>query len=161
MAMSYLPAAFLFGNRRPAPNSSSTRPPLGCSRCPAAACWSSCSGLTLLAVCGWQLRTALRRDYQDGLDLIGCSGATCRVVTLTGTVGIFARAVVFLPIGVFLVVAGVRSDARHVKGLDGLLMAAAGPWWGRLALAVVAACFAVFATYSVLEARYRDLQAGV
>jgi len=28
-------------------------------------------------------------------------------------------------------------------------------------LAVVAACFAVFATYSVLEARYRDVQAGV
>lgn len=161
LAMSYVPATFLAGNRQTGSEQQQHETTAGLLRLPAGRGLVVVLGLAFLAVCSWQLRTALTRDYEDGLDLRRCSGATCRIVRVTGAVGIFARGVVFLPIGLFLVVAGLRADARHVKGLDALLMSAAGPWWGRLALGVVALCFAVFAAYSVFEARYRDVQAGV
>src|SRR5947209_2982008 len=69
--------------------------------------------------------------------------------------------VVSIPIGVFLVVAAVQSDPRHADGLDAELGRVAHHGWGPAVLALVALGLLVFAAYSGLEARFRDVSRGV
>ena len=113
-------------------------------------------GLVVIGVFAYQIRTAVTQDYEEGLDLRRAPGWICRLVDLAGTVGLISRAVVFLPIGVFLIVAAVQSDPQHSKGLDAeLALLARQSWWGPTLLWVVALGLVVFAVYSGLEARYR------
>ncbi|MDQ1705275.1 MAG: hypothetical protein QOF18_1641 [Frankiaceae bacterium] len=113
-------------------------------------------GLVVLGVCGYQIRMALRQDFTDGLGLRAAPRWVCRLVAAAGTVGIAARALVFLPVGVFLIVSAVQADPRHAKGLDAeLALLARQSWWGPAILGVVALGLGVFALYSLLEARYR------
>jgi hypothetical protein len=118
-------------------------------------------GVVVILVCVWQIRTALTRGFDDGLQLDGQPSWLKRAAVVTGVVGIAARAVVFVPIGVFLVVAAIQSDPRHADGLDEELAKVAQRTWGPALLALVAAGLLVFATYSGLEARFRDVDAGV
>jgi hypothetical protein len=64
---------------------------------------------------------------------------------------------VFLPVGVFLMVAAVQASPRRADGLDQILAKLSGHWWGTLLLVVVVLGLLVFATYSLLEARYRRI----
>lgn len=114
-------------------------------------------GLVFLAICAWQVRTALRSDYSQGLELPDRPPLLHRVLRLIGLLGIIARAVVFLPIGAFLILAAVTNNAARAQGLDAELTDFSGRWWG-IPLLVLASCsFFVFALYSFLEARYRNL----
>lgn len=70
------------------------------------------------------------------------------------------RALVFLPIGVFLLLSAAHFDPKQAKGMDASLTALAHHTWGRALLGLVAAGFLVFAVYSVLETRYCDVDAG-
>lgn len=54
----------------------------------------------------------------------------------------------------------MRSDPRRANGLDALLLELARTDWGRVAVALMAAGLAVFAAYSFLEARYRQISSG-
>ena len=117
-------------------------------------------GVVLVCVCAWQIRTALTRSFDDGLKLTGQPHWVRRLVSVIGAVGIAARALVFVPIGVFLVVAAVRSDPRRADGLDAALARVARHAWGPAVLGVVALGLLVFACYSGLEARFRDLEAA-
>jgi hypothetical protein len=94
------------------------------------------------------------------MDLAGEPRWVKRLVVVTGTVGIAARALVFAPIGIFLVVAGIQADPQHAKGLDDELALLASNRFGPVLLCVVALGLAVFASYSVLEARYRDVDSS-
>lgn len=117
-------------------------------------------GVVVVAVCGWQIRTAWTRDFTDGMGMRKRSRSVRRLITWLGVVGIVARALIFVPIGVFLVVAGVQADPRHADGLDATLAALARQPWGPAALGVVAAGLVAFAAYSLLEARYRRVARG-
>jgi hypothetical protein len=114
-------------------------------------------GVIIVGVCTWQIRAALIDDHGDDLELTGTSALTKRVVTVVGTVGTAARAVVFLPIGGFLIVAAVRYDPAQANGLDGELLDLAGHAWGTAIIVLAAAGLLAFAAYSALEARYRDV----
>ena len=118
------------------------------------------AGLGFVTVCLWQVLTAVRTGFDASMRTDDAPRWVRLLVRGTGRVGISFRALVFLPIGVFLVVSAARSDPGQAKGLDGSLVELAGHGWGRAMLALVAAGFVVFATYSVLEARYRDVDAG-
>jgi Domain of Unknown Function (DUF1206) len=65
-----------------------------------------------------------------------------------------------VPVGVFLVVAAVRADPDQAKGLDALLLDASRNGLGRALVVLAALGFAVFAVYSLLEARYRQVASG-
>ena len=114
-------------------------------------------GLVVLAMCGWQVRAALRSDYLRGLVLPQRPAALHRSLRFIGLLGIIARAFVFLPIGGFLVLAAVTRDPSRAQGLDAELAVFSGRWWGVPVLLLVCASFLVFAIYSFVEARYRDL----
>jgi hypothetical protein len=117
-------------------------------------------GVIVIAVCAWQLRTAWTRDFTDGMGMRKRSRPMRRIITVVGVIGIAARALVFVPVGLFLVIAGVQADPQHADGLDATLAALAAKPWGPAALGVVALGLVVFAVYSLLEARYRRVAGG-
>jgi hypothetical protein len=160
LAVASVPIGFLLGNRQEGSEKSQHHEAANLLGLPAGRVIVVAAGLIVLAVSAWQIRTAWGQDFTDGMDLGGESPAVKRVVVVTGTVGIAARALVFAPIGIFLVVAGIQADPNHAKGLDDELALLAANRFGPALLIIVAAGLAVFAVYSVLEARFRDVDSS-
>lgn len=155
-ALTYVPLSFLFGSRQTGSEQAQKRETASVLSWPGGEVIVIVVGLIVLGVCAWQIRTALTQDFEEPLELRGAPGWVCWLVEAAGTVGMAARAVVFLPIGVFLIVAAVQADPQHSKGLDAeLALLARQSWWGPTLLWVVVAGLLVFAVYSGLEARYR------
>lgn len=115
-------------------------------------------GLVVLGWAAWQIRGAVRRDHEEGLDLGGCGRRLRRAIKVVSATGLVARALVIAPIGIFFIVAGSTYDAGHVRGLDGELLLLAGHSWGKAVLALIALGLLDFAAYAVIEARYRRLE---
>lgn len=118
------------------------------------------AGLVVIGVCLWQIKTAVGHDYDDGWDVRAMPGRLRRAMPVVAVLGIGARAVVFLPVGGLLVAAAATYDPHDAKGLDGVLLTLARHPWGVALLALVALGFTVFAGYSFVEARYRDMTSG-
>lgn len=118
------------------------------------------AGVTMLAVCAWQVTVAARGHFGDTLDSEQMSGPMQAVVWLVARVGIVARALAYAPVGLFLVLAGTRSDPDQATSLDSVLLELTRSGWGRALVLLVAAGFAVFSVYSLLEARYRQVASG-
>jgi Domain of Unknown Function (DUF1206) len=119
------------------------------------------AGLAVLGMCAWQMVVAARGDFADSLRERAMKPLVRRVTLVTARIGIPARGLAIAPIGVFLVVAGIRSDPQEAKGLDALLLQSSHSAAGRVLVALAAAGFLVFAVYSLLEARYRQVSSGV
>ena len=117
-------------------------------------------GVIVLAMCTWQLIVAARGHFADTLHDEDMSGTTQRWTIWTARIGIPARALAVVPVGVFLVVAAIRADPQKAKGLDALLLDLTHSTWGRVLVVLTAAGFVVFGVYSLLEARYRQVSAG-
>ena len=155
-ALTWVPLSFLFGNQQTGSEQAQKQETASVLSWPAGRFLVIAVGVAVIAVFGFQIRMALTQDYEDGLDLKGAPNWVCRLVRVAGTVGLFARGVVFLPIGVFLIVAAIQADPQHSKGLDAeLALLARQSWWGPALLWVVVGGLVVFAVYSGLEARYR------
>ncbi len=157
VGLTYVPWSFLSGQpeHRLGAVRSSRRPPRS---------WAWPGGRVLLVVARADLPRHQRLPDQDRADAglhrgHGPARAPRWVGWLVrgaGTVGIAARALVFVPVAVFLVVFAVQSDPRQSVGLDQeVATLARQSWWGPAVLAAVALGLVVFAVYSVLEARYR------
>ena len=73
--------------------------------------------------------------------------------------GLIARGVVFLIIGGFLIVAAWRFSSGDVVGLQGALQTLQQQPYGWILLAVVALGLCAFGIYSLIEARYRRIDA--
>ena len=156
VALTWVPLSFLFGNQQTGSEQAQKQETASVLGWPGGRFLVIAAGVAVLAVFGYQIRMALSQDYEEGLDLKSAPGWVCRLVRVAGTVGLFARGVVFLPIGVFLIVAAVQADPQHSKGLDAeLALLARQSWWGPALLWVVVAGLVVFAIYSGLAARYR------
>jgi hypothetical protein len=117
-------------------------------------------GLVVLGMCAWQVVVAVRGHFADSLKGEEMGRRTRRLTLVTARIGIPARALAVAPVGVFLLVAAVRADARQAKGLDALLLEASRNALGRVLVVLAAAGFVVFAVYSLLEARYRQVSSG-
>ncbi|HWE57246.1 MAG TPA: DUF1206 domain-containing protein [Acidimicrobiales bacterium] len=112
-------------------------------------------GLVAMGVCVQQIRGAINRDFKDGLRLRRAPHWVRRTVDGAGVVGITSRALVFFPIGVFLIIAAIKANPNRSYGTDKELLALSGHVWGSVILAVIAAGLAVFVVYSGIETRYR------
>lgn len=157
--LAYVPISFLAGNHSSGSEQSQHAQTASLLRLPGGAVLVIGVGVIILCVCAWQIRTAVGRDYTAGMREPGPGWARV-VLRIAGTAGIAARALVFCPIGFFFIWAGVTGNAKHSKGLDGELLDLARTSWGRPVLVAVAIGLLVFAGYSLLEARYRDLTSG-
>jgi hypothetical protein len=108
-----------------------------------------------IIVCTVQIRGALRHDFRDGPELGKAPAPVRRISDIAGAVGITARSLVFLPIGVFLIVAAIQYNPNHAYDTDAELLLLSRHAWGVALLAVVAAGLAVFVVFSAIETRYR------
>jgi hypothetical protein len=118
-------------------------------------------GLVVLGMCTWQIVVAVRGQFADSLKHEEMGERARRVTQATARIGIPARALAVAPVGVFLLVAAAKADPEQAKGLDALLLEASRNPVGRVLVLLAAAGFVVFAVYSLLEARYRQVSSGV
>ena len=114
-------------------------------------------GVILIGVCVQQIRGALTGDFRDGLDLSGAPRVVRSVADISGVVGITARALVFLPTGIFVIIAALHANPSRSYGTDAELLALSGYPWGIAVLAAVAAGLATFVVFSAVETRYRTV----
>jgi hypothetical protein len=115
------------------------------------------AGATLLLVSLYQLYEALTGQFARESKTGRMKAEQRRLFLTLGRVGLSARAVVFALIGYFVLRAAIDYNPGTAVGVDGALARVhhqpAGPWL----LGVVAAGLLVFATFSMVEARYRRL----
>jgi hypothetical protein len=157
VALVWIPLSYALGNRSTGSNSAQHREAGDLLRLPGGREIVAGLGVVVIGICANQIRTALTAEYADGLRLQSAPQWVCRLVRGAALVGIPARALVFVPVGVFLFVAAIQADPAHAEGLDQILAKLSGHWWGVALLALVALGLLVFATYTFLEARYRKI----
>lgn len=101
----------------------------------------------------WAAYEAARKKFMEQMKL---TEGQHPVVEKLGQAGGIARGVVFGTVGVFLIVAAVRSQPKEAKGLDSALRSLArtplGPWL----LVVVAAGLVTYGAYSLCAARWTE-----
>ncbi|HVA91232.1 MAG TPA: DUF1206 domain-containing protein [Chloroflexota bacterium] len=74
-----------------------------------------------------------------------------------GQIGYVAQGVVFAEIGIFLLVAAQRHNARDAQGIGGALQQLTHQPYGHFLLAIVAAGFIAYGIYGFAQARYRRI----
>jgi hypothetical protein len=77
-----------------------------------------------------------------------------------GTIGHFARGVVFGLIGIFIAKAAIEYDPKEAIGLDGALEKLAAESYGSLLLGLTAAGLVAYGVYCLFDAWYRDVSAN-
>lgn len=160
LALTSVPASFVLGSRSTGTEQQGRSTTGLLLRLPAGRVLVVCLGLVVILVCLWQVVTALRTGFTGSLRTERSPRWVRLLIRVTGRVGITMRALAVLPIGVFLIIAAFAADPNQAKGMDATLAALAEHPLGRVLLGIIAAGFFVFATYSLLEAGYRDVDAG-
>lgn len=157
LCLAYVPASFLAGAQQTGSQQQQQKTTARLLRLPAGRELVIALGVILVLVCAQQIHGALERDFRDGLDLDRAPRLVRRLADIAGVVGISARALVFLPIGIFFVLSAVQLDPNKSYGTDAELLRLSGYGWGIAVLALVAAGLAIFTVYSALETRYRKV----
>ncbi|MDQ1397508.1 MAG: hypothetical protein QOG64_2767 [Acidimicrobiaceae bacterium] len=99
--------------------------------------------------------SALTGRWKKHLHIEQMGADTRRAITVVAVVGLVARTIVFALVGLFVVRAAVRHDAKEATGLDGALKRLRGQAHGPLLLVIVAAGLLCYGVYCLMLARYR------
>lgn len=113
------------------------------------------AGLVVLAFGVGNVVQGLMQDFSKRLD---CDDHICRRVVPLAKIGYGARGLASLPLGVFLVMAGIQARAGEVHSWGGALQALEGRPFGNSALCLVAAGLVAFGLFGLVEARYRRIR---
>jgi hypothetical protein len=121
--------------------------------------WLVVGGIAAGLVVGgtYVLYRALSQEFEERLDTSEMGPVTGRLVDVTGTIGLAARALIFWLAGFVLAKAALEADAEEANGIDGTLKLIARQSYGAVVLTVVAVCLVAYGVYSFAEARYRQL----
>jgi fumarate reductase subunit D len=101
-----------------------------------------------------QFLEAIRATFKRDLKGAEMSERERTIVVRLGRFGMFARGVLFLVIGWFLVQAGLHHDAGQVQGFGGAFMFLLGQPFGRVLLGIVALGFVALGLHSFACARW-------
>jgi hypothetical protein len=115
------------------------------------------AGVVFIGVGLYQGYRGLTRDFLDDSKTEQMTPRTRRWITWIGTVGHFARMVVFSLVGVFLIKAAVDFNPNKAVGLDGALAKVDHASYGPFLLGLVAAGLIAFGVYSLSDARFRRI----
>ncbi|HET9691354.1 MAG TPA: DUF1206 domain-containing protein [Acidimicrobiales bacterium] len=157
LAVADVPVSYLLGNHRTGSQGQNTRTTAMVLRWPGGRELLVAVGLVLIVVCVVQIRGGLSQQFTDGLAMQHAGRFLRAVARVSGAVGITARALVFVPMGVGLIVAGVEANAGNAVNTDTELLDLAGHPWGVAVLCLVAAGLATFCCFSAIETRYREV----
>jgi hypothetical protein len=105
----------------------------------------------VIAAKGWAAK------FQRRLSL---DPAARRWVVPVGQVGLFARGLVYVLTGVFLVLAALHADPSEAKGLSGALDALREQKFGGALLMLAGAGLLAFGAYGLVQAKYRRIERG-
>jgi hypothetical protein len=160
LAMSAMTVAFLLGRRGTASTEQGDSTVVSLVSSPGGRALLAVAGVAVVCVCLWQVSLAVRGGFADSLPTKEMSDGLVSATRVVGGIGIVARAAAILPVGALLVVAAVAAWPDAAKDLDELLMMLARHPVGHPLVWAVAVGFLVFALYSLLEVRYRQVHAG-
>jgi fumarate reductase subunit D len=111
-------------------------------------------GLVAILVGLGQFLEAYRATFKEDLKGAEMSASERDIAVKLGRFGMFARGVIFLVIGWFLVQAGMHHDAAQVQGFGGAFLYLLGQPFGRIVLGVIALGFVALGLHSFACARW-------
>jgi Domain of Unknown Function (DUF1206) len=111
-------------------------------------------GLVVVGIAFGQFLESYRATFARDLKGAEMSEAVRRVVVTFGRFGMFARGVIFLVIGWFVVQAGIHHDPAQTQGFSGAFVFLLGQPFGRVLLGVVALGFVALGLHSFACARW-------
>ncbi len=156
-AFAVVTTAFLLGDRQAGTEKSHRTLTAELLDAPAGRFLVAAIGITVVVFYVVQIVIGVTGGFEDKLDKGRMPPWVATVARITGATGYAARAVAFIPIGVFFLVTAVTHDPGDANGLDATMREFAGHWWGVLLLLMVAAGFIAFAVYTFIEAAYREV----
>lgn len=109
-----------------------------------------------LAIIGAAMGMAVKAWTASFRRHLACGPAASWVIPL-GRAGFAARAVVFLVVGGFLLVAAWQTDPSEARGLGGALQALQQQPYGRALFGLVALGLAAFGAFNFAQARFRRI----
>lgn len=113
------------------------------------------AGLVVVAFGIGNVIQGVMQDFSKRLD---CGDRLCRVVVPLAKVGYGARGLASLPLGVFLMLAGIQARAGEARSWGGALQAVERQPFGSWALCLVAIGLIAFGLFGLIEARYRRIR---
>lgn len=114
-------------------------------------------GLCLIVAGAYNAFRFLSGRYRNDMKESEMSPGQRRALVPIAAIGLGARAIVFILIGIFFMNSGLNFDPAKAIGLDGALRKIAGSPGGPLLLAGVAAGLAAFGVFSLAQARFREV----
>ena len=115
-------------------------------------------GLCVIAFGLWQCYKAFTAKFREKWKRHEMSEGARTLATRAGQVGLVARGVVFVLIGVFLIQAALHARPDEARGLSGALRALEEQSHGPYVLGAVALGLVVYGLYMFVEARYRRMR---
>ena len=112
-------------------------------------------GLVILGVGIGNIVRAFREDFAEELS---CSPQVCRRVTPLARAGYAARGFAYLPLAVFVILAGLHARAREVTDFSGALDALESQPGGSWMLGLTAVGLMAFGAFAFVEARWRRIR---
>lgn len=112
-------------------------------------------GLTVLAVGVGNIVRAARDDFDDAL---ACPEGLCRPASILARTGYAARGFAYLPLGLFVVLAGWHARSAEVTSTAGALEALEAQPGGSWILGLTAAGLMAFGAFAFVEARWRRIR---
>jgi hypothetical protein len=112
------------------------------------------AGLFVAAVGVGGLIRGARGDFCRRL---GCRGEVRTWADRLGRAGYAGRGLAFLPVGFFLIQAGLTEEASRARSLGATLQTLEGQTYGSLVLILVALGLIAFGLYAIVEGRYRRI----
>src|SRR5436190_2925546 len=156
-AMGALTLSFVFGSRNEGSEQSHRTFTAKLLDAPGGRALIIAIGLAVVGIYAYQTWLAVSGDFESRLDEKNMPRLLRRLTRALGTGGIAARVLAFVPVGVFLLVAGAAHQPHKALGLDATLRDASHHWWGLAVLSVMSVGLIAFGLYSFIEAAYRKV----
>src|ERR1700674_457693 len=111
-------------------------------------------GLVVIGVALGQFLEAFRATFARDLKGAEMSARTRDIVVTLGRFGMFARGVIFLVVGWFVVQAGIHHDPTQAQGFGGAFVFLLAQPFGRIVMGIVALGFVALGLHSFACARW-------
>jgi hypothetical protein len=115
------------------------------------------AGLAIVGVGVYQIYRAVTGSFRKELNLGKMSHTEEEWAMRSGRFGLTAHGIVFGLVGMFLVIAALRSNPQEARGLGGALQALAEQPFGPWLLGIVALGLIAYGLFQLVEARYRRM----